>query len=204
MIRLLKKGEGRPICRFGWQPSSECSVHGITRELGVQPTMTEEDKRRQILFYDEVFANPNSSVSLESSPDLRQLLVPHLFTFKYPWNPLQSVTLFGVVMKYEYHIIAIGPPARPSAAGQPKAPDIIRVLYVGAIKASPEDKERIEIYHSSPNYILYISEDGRLGHGFSGAPLPMPRCTIITPHFLEEDPCYDTFIIKEAALSLWP
>src|SRR5277367_5427828 len=34
---------------------------------------------------------------------------------------------------------------------------------------------------------------------YSGAPMPIPRWTVISPHFLEEDAWYDTFVIHKSA-----
>jgi hypothetical protein len=81
----------------------------ILHKLGRLPITTSEDSRRQQELYDHVFASPGSSVAMHSTLELRHYFVPHLFSFAHPWNPVQSTSIFGVVMKNEFHIIAIGP-----------------------------------------------------------------------------------------------
>jgi hypothetical protein len=193
----VNNGESRPVCRFSWRPGALDldAPATIVHELGQSPLTTAEDARRQQDFFESVFANPKSSVRLHSIQESRHFFVPHLFTFTYPWNPDQSISLFGVVMKNEYHIIAIG----PSSSTPTKGTDVIRALYATDIKVREDANERIEIYKSDSNYILYVSQDGQGAGAYSGAPMPLPRYTIISPHFLEEDAWYDTFVIHRAA-----
>ena len=197
---LLKSVEIRqctPECRFSWRPGvfDRNDAAAIVHEQGRVPLATAEDLRRQREFYESVFAPPSSSVKMPSTPEIRHFMVPLLFSFKYPWDPDQTVSIFGVVMKNEYHIIAIGP--SPSSLG--KSPDVIRALYATDIKVASEIKERIEIYKSECNYILHVSQEQGHSGAYSGAPMPLPRSTIASPHFLEEDAWYDIFIIHRAA-----
>jgi len=197
LITSVDNAESRPVCRFSWKPGAldRGDPAAIIHELGHSPLTTPEDARRQQEFYESIFTNPKSSVSMPSTQEIRHFFVPHLFTFTYPWNPDQSVSLFGVVMKHEYYIIAIGPSSNASA----KRSVVIRALYATDTRVRGDGKERIEIYKSDSNYILYVSQDGQGTGGYSGAPMPTPRCTVISPHFLEEDAWYDTFVIHRAA-----
>ncbi|KAH8802938.1 hypothetical protein F5884DRAFT_803753 [Xylogone sp. PMI_703] len=195
LMASLGGGQVEPLCRFSWTPGAldRNNSVAIVHELGRLPITNSEDSRRQQEFYDDIFANPQSSMSMTSTLELRHFFVPHLFSFTHPWDPLQSTSLFGVVMKNEFYIITIG----PSPSGQ--GPQISRVLYATDIRVRGDAKQRIEIYKIDSNYILHVSQDGRGIGGYSGAPMPVPRCTIISPHFLEEDAWYDTFVIHRAA-----
>lgn len=95
----------------------------------------------------------------------------------------QTVSVFGVIMKNEYHIITIDP--APSSSSP--ALDIIRALYVTDTKISRDSKEFIEIYKLRTKYALFISKKDPSNASYSGAPTPIPRWTVILPHFLEED-----------------
>ena len=166
----------------------------LVLEHGQRPITTPEDAWRQKEFYDNVFAHPKSSDRMNSTPHLRQFFVPHLFSFAYPWAPEQRVSVFGVVMKDEYHIIAIGPaPSTPK-----EGPEIVRALYATDIKAGGDSKEHIEVYKRGSNYFLLVSTKSDRARGYSGAPMPIPRWTPITPHFLEEDAWYDMFVFHRA------
>ena len=188
--------DSRPDWKFGWRPGvmDRDDPVAIRLEHGSPSFTTDEDARRQQNIYDRVFAHPNSSVKMDSTPALRHYFVPHLFSFTYPWAREQRVSVYGIVMKNEYHIIAIGPsPSEPGLGAE-----VIRALYATDIRVSGDDKQQIEVYKYGPNYILRVLELGdRLG-SYSGAPMPSPRWTLISPHFLEEDAWYDTFVIHRA------
>ncbi|OCK78347.1 hypothetical protein K432DRAFT_394863 [Lepidopterella palustris CBS 459.81] len=186
-----------PEYRFSWKPgvTDRNDENSLELEKGQPTSMTDVDRRRQQEFYDRIFSNPKSSVRMNPAAELRQFFVPHLFSFTYPWAPDQTVSVFGVIMKNEYHIITIGP--APSSSSP--ALDIIRALYATDIKISGDSKEFIEIYKLGTNYALYVSKKDRGNGSYSGAPMPIPRCTVISPHFLEEDAWYDIFIFHRAA-----
>jgi hypothetical protein len=197
MAMSIEVGGLNPVCRYSWRPGvyDRNDAAALTHELGRTPRTTAEDARRQQEFYDAVFANPSSSVAINSTPEIRHFVMPHLFSFNYPWDPNKNVSVFGIMMKNQYHVIAIGP--SPSAPG--KGLDVIRALYANDIKTGREIKERIEIYQSGNNYILHVCEEEGYNSGYSGIPMPSQRCTIISPHFLEEDAWYDLYIAHQAA-----
>jgi hypothetical protein len=188
--------ETSPKWRFNWDPEAEKrnAAFAIEREHGPSVITTEIDALRQKQFYNLVFANPKASWRMDSTQELRHYFVPHLISFECPWAPDQRISIFGVVMKYEFYVIAIG----PAQSAQSEGEFIIRTLYATDTTVGNDAKQRIEIFESDSNYILYVSKmDNELG-GYSGAPMPIPRWTVISPHFLEEDAWYDTFIIKQA------
>jgi hypothetical protein len=188
--------ESIPECRFSWRPGvfDRDDEAAIVHEFGQLPVTTAEDAKRQTKFYESVFANPRSSVRMPTAPEARRFIVPHLFSFQYPWDNTQTVSIFGVVMKHQYFIISIGP--SPSSPG--KSPDVIRTLYGNDIKVSSLDgTELIEIYKSGNSYVLYISQTAK-ATSFSGAPMPRQRRTIASPHFLEDDAWYETYVVHAA------
>ena len=106
----------------------------IALELGRSPVITTADAQRQQKLYTNIFASPKSSTRMLLTPELHRFFVPHLFSFMYPWAPEQRVSVFGVVIKKEYHIVAIG-----RAPSMPKqGPEIVRVLYATDIKVLAE------------------------------------------------------------------
>lgn len=78
---------------------------------------------------------------MPSTQELRDLFVPQLFTFVYRWEPKHSVSAFGIVMKNEYHIVAIGPSPSPPANSQ----EVVRALYASDIKMRGDVKEHIGV-----------------------------------------------------------
>ena len=196
MIGDLDGQNAQPDWKFSWRPGvmDRDDPAAIALERGPRPFTADADARRQRSIYDRVFANPKSSVRMDSTSALRHFFVPHLFSFEYPWAPEQRVSVFSIVMKNEYHIVAIG----PSPSNPVFGPEVVRALYATDIKVSGDAKQEIEIYKDGPNFILRVFERGdRLG-SYSGAPMPSPRWTVISPHFLEEDAWYDTFLIHRA------
>ncbi|KAL9608475.1 MAG: hypothetical protein Q9167_006695 [Letrouitia subvulpina] len=196
LMKSFEKSEINPKYRFGWRPGvmERNDPAAITLELGTSPAMTAEDSTRQQNFYASVFAQPKSSVRMDSTPELRQFFVPYLFSFTFPWAPKQRVSVFGVVMKNEYHVITIGPGLNRQNQGS----EVFRVLYASDIKVSSDNKQDIAVYQNCSNYILHVSEMGDRMGAYSGAPMPIPRWTVISPHFFEEDAWYDTFVIHRA------
>jgi hypothetical protein len=130
LMASMDNGQDDPLCRFSWKPGvmDRDDRVAILHELGRLPITNSEDARRQQEFHDSVFADPKSSVAMYSTLELRHYFVPHLFSFAHPWNPVQSTSVFGVIMKNEFHIIATG----PSPSGQ--GPEISRALYATDIK----------------------------------------------------------------------
>ncbi|KAF2471322.1 uncharacterized protein BDR25DRAFT_368132 [Lindgomyces ingoldianus] len=195
LVKAVDNKEVNPVCRFGWKPGvvDRNDPDAFELEHGQLPNPTSLEQMWQQDFYEKVFAQPGSSVRMNSSPELWRFFLPQLFSFTYPWNQAQRVSVFGVVMKNEYHLIVIGPsPISPEQT-------VIRALYATDIKISGDGKEQIELYKSYPNFFLRVSYLGDRPGGYSGAPMPIPRWTIISPHFLEEDAWYDTFIIHRGA-----
>jgi hypothetical protein len=194
LMKDVDNKEASPVCRFGWRPGvmDRNDPAAIELDLGQLSFTTAEDTRRQEEFYNKIFANPQSS--MHSTPELRRFFVPHLFSFTYPWVPEQRVSVFAVVMKNEYHIIAIG----PASSSPRQASEVIRALYATDIRVSGDAKEYIEIYKSGSNYVLHVFKMEEQMGSYSGAPMPIPVWTILSPHFLEEDAWYDTFVIHRA------
>ncbi|KAK6499550.1 hypothetical protein TWF506_004179 [Arthrobotrys conoides] len=192
----IKNREATPELRFRWKAGvmNRNDADAIKLENGRWPTASIDDEGRQRRFYERVFVNSKSSVSMQSTAELRNFFVPHLLSFRYPWAPEQTVSVFGVIMKNEYYVIAIGPSPCEPRAGH----DIIRALCVSDIETGDE-QQQIEVYKSGPNFILYVDRLGDKLGGYSGAPIPLPRCTVISPHFLEEDAWYDTHIVHRSA-----
>ena len=182
-----------PLCRFAWRPDAIDRDEPATMAhlLGGRSTTTPEDSRRQKEVFEKIFGN--SSVKIPSTPHIINLLLPHLLSFKYPWNEDQSVSVFAIIMRSQYHIIAIG----PSASAPGRSPDVIRALFVNEGKPS-RGEERIEFYKSGSNFILSVSRDQSEVGGYSGMRIPTKIQTIASPHFLEEDAWYDTAIIHES------
>ena len=199
ITRLIGGIDGQnahPEWKFSWRPGvmDRDDSAAIALEHGPPPFTTDADAQRQRNIYDRVFANPKSSVRMDSTSALRHFFVPHLFSFEYTWAPKQLVSVFGIIMQNEYHIVAIGPSPSDPVFG----PEVVRALYATDIKVSGNARQEIEVYKDGPNFILRVFERGdRLG-GYSGAPMPSPRWTVISPHFLEEDAWYDTFLIHRA------
>ncbi|KAK2861236.1 hypothetical protein FQN49_004410 [Arthroderma sp. PD_2] len=143
---------------------------------------------------------------MQSTPDLRAKHLPLLASLApFSWDPEKTVSMFGVVMRNSYYIIVIGNSARPATTGQQAPPDIIRVLYVSENVIFDTELEQIQVYREGSHYVLHVSSNkDSFGTAYSGAPLPLPHCTVITPHFLEEDAWHDTFIIKESSHGTMP
>ncbi|DAA74727.1 TPA_exp: Uncharacterized protein A8136_3043 [Trichophyton benhamiae CBS 112371] len=200
-ISKVLKGPGSsektPFVKFAFMPD-----RGFVHESGLSPQMSADDRLRQDFLYEFSFRSSNSTANMPSTPELREKHVPLLASLTpFSWDSTKSVSLFGVVMKYKYYIIAIGNWVQREVTRYRSTPGIVRVLYVSeTILSSDTGSEKIAVYREEPHYILSVfsSKDTSFGRSFSGAPLPLPRHTVITPHFLEEDAWYDTFIIKEA------
>lgn len=193
-LSVIKIQPGEPVCRYSWRPGvfDRDDREPLQRELGLATGMTEEDSRRQREYYDSVFAT--GSAAMQSIPANYKFMVPHLMSFSYPWDSKQTVSVFGVIMKNEYYVISIG----PSPVNNSKA-EVIRVLYSTEITILSNIKESIEIYRCLDTYILHVYLVQGGSSGYSGAPMPTARWTIASPHFLEEDSWYDTFVIHRAA-----
>ncbi|GBF65952.1 hypothetical protein TMEN_8670 [Trichophyton mentagrophytes] len=200
-ISKVIKGPGSPektpYVKFAFMPD-----RGFVRETGLSPQMSADDWLRQDFLYEFSFRRSNSTANMPSTPELREKHVPLLASLTpFSWDSKKTVSLFGVVMKYKYYIIAIGSWVQGEITRYRSTPGIVRVLYVSeTILSSDTGSEKIAVYREGPHYILSVfsSKDTSFGRSFSGAPLPLPRHTVITPHFLEEDAWYDAFIIKEA------
>ena len=183
-------------CKFGWRPGfmERNKSEALSLESGPSIRSNETDVRRQRQFYEKIFADKKSTVTMESTPKLWRFFMPHLFSFEYEWDSEKRVSVFGIIMKNEYYVIAIGP--SPESGNHEH--DVIRTLYASDIRTSEEDNEFIEVHRSGPNYFLHVYKRRDQCGAYSGAPMPCPRWTIISPHFLEEDAWYDTFIIHRA------
>lgn len=199
--RVVKGMEKPSLVRFDFIPE-----RGIVHKTGSPPLMSADDTLRQRDLYKISFSAANSSAPMPLTPELLSKHVPLLASLTpFSWDSSKTVSLFGIFMKYTYYIIAVGDLVRPSTARHRTAP-VTRVLYMSeTIVSSNTDSQQIEVYQEGPHYVLRISSSkDSFGRAYSGAPLPFPRHTIITPHFLEEDAWYDTFIIKEAAHGTLP
>ena len=196
LMSEVENREARPELRFSWRPGvmDRNDPDAIHLEQGQPARTSPVDARRQEQFYNRVFADSQSSVWMHSTPELRRFFVPHLFSFTYPWAPESRVSVFGVVMKNEYHIVSIGPsPSNPSSDTE-----VLRALYTTDIRVSEEEMDHIEIYQNGTNYFLHVCKLGDQYGSYSGAPMPISRWTLLSPHFLEEDAWYDTFVIHRA------
>ncbi|EZF27638.1 hypothetical protein H112_00321 [Trichophyton rubrum D6] len=197
VIKGPVSSEKTPFVKFAFMPD-----RGFVRETGLSPQMSADDRLRQDFLYEFSFRSSNSTTNMPSTTELREKYVPLLASLTpFSWDSTKTVSLFGVVMKYKYYIIAIGNWAQREITRYRSTPGIVRVLYVSeTILSSDTGSEKIAVYREGPHYILSVtsSKDTSFGRSFSGAPLPLPRHTVITPHFLEEDAWYDAFIIKEA------
>ncbi|EXJ69394.1 uncharacterized protein A1O5_07430 [Cladophialophora psammophila CBS 110553] len=194
---LVDSKQVMPLAKFEWKPGimDRNDEFSIPRTAGPTTVTNSEDARRQLDFYVNVYAHQSSSWKQDNTPELRRFFVPHLFSFTYPWAPEKRVSVFGVVMKHEYHLISIGPAASSSGSGM----DIVRVLYATDIKISQDEMEHIEIYDLEGRYVLRVYTMREGCSSYSGAPMPIPRWTLMSPHFLEEDAWYDTFVIHRSA-----
>ncbi|KAH6896515.1 hypothetical protein B0T10DRAFT_543992 [Thelonectria olida] len=184
---------GEPLCRFTWRPDvfDRNDPEPFEHEHGQIQAMAPVDALRQRLFYDQTFGS--TSVAMPSIPINHRYMVPHIFSFTYPWDPEKRVSIFGVIMKNEYHIISIG----PSAISPNK--DVVRALYATDVRTGSSLKEAIEVYKHDDTYIIHIYLVKGLSSSYSGAPMPSPVWTIASPHFLQEDAWYDVFIIHRSA-----
>jgi hypothetical protein len=194
---LVASKQISPTYKFEWKPGvmERNDESAIPLVQGRAVATNAVDAHRQQAFYTNVYAHPNSSWRQDDTPDLRRFFVPHLFSFSYPWASDQRVSVFGAIMKNEYHIISIGPsPSSPNSKIE-----VIRVLYATDIKISNDAIEHVEFYQSSGRWVLRVYKMGDSYGSYSGAPMPIPRWTIVSPHFLEEDAWYDTFIIHRGA-----
>lgn len=200
--REVERREARLECQFSWKPGviERNDRETIILECGSSTRTASVDARRQSRLYDVVYTDSISSVRMRPAPEIRQFLVPHLFSFVYPWASENSVSVFGVIMKHEYHVVAIGPAA---STCDPRS-EVIRALYTSDIVTSPAYKEYLEIYKSGPNYFLRVYKMGDGDGWYSGAPMPVPIWTPMSPHFLQEDAWYDTFVINRAAHVITP
>ena len=195
LVKQVVSVEARPECKFEWRAGylERDDAEAISHQSGSSPQTTGVDARRQRLFYERVYANPKSSTKMDSSPFMWRYFVPHLFSFHYRWDREKTVSVFGVVMKSTYNVIAIGPASSAADHGN----EVIRILYTSDISVRAEDNEYIEVYRSGPNHFLRVYKRRNEPVGYSGAPMPSPRWTVLSPHFLEEDAWYDTFIIHQ-------
>lgn len=115
------------------------------------------------------------------------------------------MSIFGMVMKNVFHVVAVGPGSR-----SPKTdPEVNRALYATEIQIAGNPVQFIEIHKHDSMHLLRVfdpvGEDSNMGSPYyGGAPMPFPRWTAITPHFLEEDAWYDTVIIKQARTVTMP
>ncbi len=187
-----------PICTFAWKPGvmDRNDEFAIPLVHGEAVITNAEDARRQNDIYTSIYAHPSSSWRYQDSTALRRFFVPHLFSFTYLWAPHQRVSIFGVIMENEYHIISVGPPA---STLDPGADVVIRVLYASDIKISKDETEYIEVFRTDCHHVIRIYNKSNGNSSYSGAPMPIPRWTAMTPHFLEEDAWFDTFIIHRGA-----
>ena len=194
LSREIDNPQVRPMCKFGWRPgfTERNDPEALSREFGITVETTETDARRQLEFYKNVFDSEYRAVRMKSTPAAHRYFVPHLFSFDYEWNTKGRVSVFGVIMKHEYLIISIGP--TPNVADTKM--DIIRTLYVSDIRSSEADNEFVEIYKKGINFFLHVCKRQEGWGAYSGAPMPNPIWTILSPHFIEDDAWYDTFIIN--------
>ena len=194
---LVARKEVTPVCKFEWKPGVMDRNDDFAMPLihGRAIAANAEDTRRQSKYYTSVYAHQSSSWRQENTSDLRRFFVPHLFSFTYPWAPKQRVSVFGVIMKNEYHIISIGPPASMLDSDS----EVVRVLYATDIKIAGDEVEHIEIFNMDYHYVLRVYKMSSMYSSYSGAPMPIPRWTVMSPHFLEEDAWYDTFVIHKSA-----
>ena len=199
-VALLKsavhKKEAQPLCRYSWKPGvmDRNDQHAIPLEHGRTSHTTAEDSRRQKELYETIFLRSLERQTATAAPGLCQFLVPHLFSFQYPWDAQGRVSVFGIIMENEYHIVVIG----QSPQSSEQRCDILRILYASEIKIRQDAMEHIEIYQCESSFILRVSTPSGTAVSYSGTPMPIPRWTIVSPHFLQEDDWYDTFILHRS------
>lgn len=193
LMKQMDSPKVRPECKYGWRPGfiKRNDSEALSLEFGPSVRTTEADARRQCQFYETVYASQYSAARMESTPAMCRFFVPHLFSFDYQWDPEKRVCVFGVVMKNEYYVIAVGPSSDTAGHGH----EVIRTFYASDIRVSEVEYEYLGVYRRGPNFFLLVYKREDLWGTYSGAPMPSPRWTIISPHFLEEDAWYDTFII---------
>jgi hypothetical protein len=193
LVDAVSRRTADPISQFRWKPGvmKRNDRDAIQREQGDSFPAASYHRRQQKLF-ERIFADPERSWGVPATADNQEFFVPHIFSFSYPWAPTKQVNIFGIVMENEYHIVSVGP------SPDPLQPDVVRTLYATDIKISEDELEHIEIYQQGSNYFLRVFTRDTSLCGYSGAPMPIPRWTLLSPHFLEEDAWYDVFVLHRA------
>lgn len=200
--KAVYRNDASPEYRYGWTPGvmDRDDDAAISPEVDTPHDSVAEDDRRQRALYETVFGSTDKYAGRTATAQSRRFLVPLLLSFTYSWAPDERVSVFGVVLRYQYSILAVGPTSRKS--GQKS--EITRVLYTSDVNTGIDHKQHLEFYKSGSTYIMRVFRMNDSIGVYSGAPLPLPRWTIMSPHFLPEDAWYDTFIVKEAAHGTMP